>query len=83
NIKENSFDLVVSNPPFHFEHENNIEVALKLFTGVENCLKNGERFLLVANSHLNYSTHLTKLFTSVSVLKQNKKFQIIECIKKR
>ncbi|WP_440121184.1 methyltransferase [Tenacibaculum sp. Ill] len=82
-LKENSFDIVVSNPPFHFEHENNIEVTLNLFKGVENCLKNEGRFLLVANSHLNYSTHLTKLFTSVSVLQQNKKFQIIECIKKR
>ncbi|MEE4000483.1 methyltransferase [Tenacibaculum sp. FZY0031] len=82
-IKENSFDLVVSNPPFHFEYENNIDVALNLFKGVENCLKNNGRFLLVANSHLNYSTHLTKLFSSVSVLQQNKKFQIIECIKKR
>lgn len=82
-LKENSFDLVVSNPPFHFEHENNIEVALKLFKGVEKCLKISGRFLLVANSHLNYSTHLTKLFSSVSVLQQNKKFQIIECIKKR
>ncbi len=82
-LKENSFDLVVSNPPFHFEHENNIEIALNLFKGIENCLKNNGRFLLVANSHLNYSTHLTKLFTSVSVLQQNKKFQIIECIKKR
>ncbi|MDX8553369.1 methyltransferase [Tenacibaculum sp. 1B UA] len=82
-LDKNSFDLVVSNPPFHFEHENNIEVALNLFKGVENCLKNNGRFLLVANSHLNYSTHLTKLFNSVSVLQQNKKFQIIECIKKR
>ncbi|RSC92769.1 methyltransferase [Tenacibaculum singaporense] len=82
-LDKNSFDLVVSNPPFHFEYENNIEVALNLFKGVENCLKNKGRFLLVANSHLNYSTHLTKLFTSVSVLEQNKKFQIIECIKKR
>ncbi|WP_394421588.1 methyltransferase [Tenacibaculum mesophilum] len=82
-VKENSFDLVVSNPPFHFEYENNIEVALNLFKGVENCLKNNGRFLLVANSHLNYSTHLIKLFSSVSVLEQNKKFQIIECIKKR
>ncbi len=82
-VDKNSFDLVVSNPPFHFEHENNIEVALNLFTGVESCLKVNGRFLLVANSHLNYSTHLTKLFSSVSVLQQNKKFQIIECIKKR
>eukprot|EP01090_Pellita_catalonica_P012500 TRINITY_DN2734_c0_g3_i1.p1 TRINITY_DN2734_c0_g3~~TRINITY_DN2734_c0_g3_i1.p1 ORF type:complete len:227 (+),score=42.82 TRINITY_DN2734_c0_g3_i1:857-1537(+) len=82
-VKQNSFDLVVSNPPFHFEYENNIEVALNLFKGVENCLKNNGRFLLVANSHLNYSTHLIKLFSSVSVLEQNKKFQIIECIKKR
>lgn len=82
-LKENSFDLVVSNPPFHFEYENNIEIALNLFKGVEKCLKISGRFLLVANSHLNYSTHLTKLFSSVSVLQQNKKFQIIECIKKR
>lgn len=82
-LDKNSFDLVVSNPPFHFEHENNIEVALNLFRGVESCLKVNGRFLLVANLHLNYSTHLTKLFTSVRVLQQNKKFQIIECIKKR
>ena len=82
-LEEESFDLVVSNPPFHFEHENNIEIALNLFRGVENCLKSNGRFLLVANSHLNYSTHLTLLFESVSILKQNKKFQIIECIKKR
>ncbi|TDQ23845.1 class I SAM-dependent methyltransferase [Tenacibaculum caenipelagi] len=83
NLKENSFDLVVSNPPFHFEHENNIEIALNLFRDVKNCLKTNGRFLLVANSHLNYSTHLSLLFESVSIVKQNKKFQIIECIKKR
>ncbi|CAM1349869.1 class I SAM-dependent methyltransferase [Tenacibaculum crassostreae] len=82
-FKENSFDLVVSNPPFHFEYENNIEVALHLFKGVEKCLKPNGRFLLVANSHLNYSTHLSQLFKVVEVIQQNKKFQIIECIKKR
>ncbi|WP_428742199.1 methyltransferase [Tenacibaculum sp.] len=82
-IEKASFDLVVSNPPFHFEHENNIEIALNLFRGVKDCLKTNGRFLLVANSHLNYSTHLSLLFESVSVVNQNKKFQIIECIKKR
>ncbi|WGH75569.1 methyltransferase [Tenacibaculum tangerinum] len=82
-FKEASFDLVVSNPPFHFEHENNIEIALNLFEGVKKCLSPAGRFVLVANSHLNYSTQLTQLFTSVKILQQNKKFQIIECIKKR
>ncbi len=82
-LKEASFDLAISNPPFHFEHENNIEVALSLFKGVKNCLKPNGRFVLVANSHLNYKTHLNKMFNEVSVLKQNKKFDIIECIKKR
>ncbi len=78
-VEKNSFDLVVSNPPFHFEHENNIEVALNLFKGVQNCLKINGRFLLVANKHLNYKTHLGKLFNEVIVVDSNKKFEIIEC----
>lgn len=82
NFEENTFDLVVSNPPFHFEHENNIEVTLLLFKEVFRILKPKGRLLIVANSHLNYSTHLNKLFKDVVVLQQNKKFQIIQCIKK-
>ena len=80
-LEQNSFDLVVSNPPFHFEHENNIEVALHLFKGVQNCLKPNGRFVLVANKHLNYTTHLKKLFKEVEVVKSNKKFEVIECLK--
>ncbi|MGB1284834.1 MAG: methyltransferase, partial [Polaribacter sp.] len=71
----------VSNPPFHFEHENNIEVALNLFSEVQNCLKLGGRFVLVANKHLNYKTHLDKLFCKTEVLAENKKFVIYECLK--
>lgn len=80
-LNNKSFDLVVSNPPFHFEHENNIEVAYNLFKGVEKCLKNNGRFVLVSNKHLNYKIELKKLFTEVSVLSSNKKFEIIECLK--
>ncbi|WP_233900053.1 class I SAM-dependent methyltransferase [Tenacibaculum piscium] len=80
-LAKESFDLVVSNPPFHFEYENNIEVAISLFKGVANCLKTSGRFVLVANTHLNYTTHLQKLFKEVTILNQNKKFQIIECKK--
>ena len=80
-LEDNSFDLVASNPPFHFEHENNIEVALNLFNGVQNCLRQNGRFVLVANKHLNYSTHLNKLFKEVVIVNSNKKFEVIECLK--
>lgn len=78
-FENESFDLIVSNPPFHFEYENNIEVSLSLFREVERCLKNEGRFLMVANSHLNYKTHLIKIFEKVQVLHSNIKFEIIEC----
>ena len=79
-LKDDSFNLVLSNPPFHFEHENNFEVALSLFKDVCRILKPNGRFILVANSHLNYSIHLNKLFTKVKRLNSNKKFQVIECL---
>ncbi len=75
----NSFDLVVSNPPFHFEHENNIEVSLTLFKKVQKCLRKNGRFVLVANKHLNYKTHLRSFFQTVKELAQNKKFVVYEC----
>ncbi len=80
-LKGENFDLVVSNPPFHFEFENNIEVSLSLFKSVFECLKEGGRFALVANKHLNYKTHLSKIFDSVTTIKENKKFVIYECVK--
>jgi len=73
------FDLVVSNPPFHFEHENNIEITISLFKEVKRCLKVKGRFILVSSKHLNLKTHLVKLFNDVKVIAENKKFEVYEC----
>lgn len=78
---ESFFDLVISNPPFHFGHENNIEVSLDLFHQVYRCLKKGGCFRLVANRHLNYGHHLRKEFSSVHQVAENRKFEILEAIK--
>ena len=43
-LEDEYFDLVVSNPPFHFENETNIEVAIGLFEEVERCLKKDGKF---------------------------------------
>lgn len=77
-MDDQSFDLVVSNPPFHFGHETNIEVSIDLFREVAGVLTKGGRFLCVANQHLGYKPHLKKFFRSVEVLSQNKKFVIYE-----
>ena len=76
-FQDDYFDLVVSNPPFHFEHENTIEIALNLFKGVRRILKSKGEFVLVANKHLNYKTHLRKLFSYVITQHMNSKFEII------
>lgn len=75
-FEANSFDLVVSNPPFHFGNETNIEVSLGLFQEVANILKPGGRFICVANRHLNYKTHLVKNFSSVEIIDQSKKYVV-------
>ena len=74
-----TFDFVVSNPPFHFEHENNIEVSLELFQHVARILDDNGRFQLVANKHLNYLTHLEKYFNEVAIVDENEKYIIYEC----
>ncbi len=81
-ISNNSYDLVISNPPFHFEHENNIEVSLNLFSQVAKILKPKGSFQLVGNKHLNYKTHLSKIFKTIEVVAENDKFVVYHCLKK-
>lgn len=75
-IANNSLDLIVSNPPFHIEHENSIEVALSLFKEVKRCLKPTGRFEMVANRHLPYRFHLKRLFKNVKIVAQNERYII-------
>lgn len=80
-FKDRTFDLIVTNPPFHFEYEINIQIALELFKGCYRCLKNGGNLQLVANKHLNYKVSLEVLFSAVQIVAENKKFIIYKCIK--
>lgn len=79
NFEDDFFDLIVTNPPFHFEYEIDVSVAIQLFKEVKHCLKSGGRFQLVANQHLNYKTHLLPLFNRIDIVAENKKFVVYEC----
>lgn len=80
-LENDSFDLVVSNPPFHFDYETNTEISFSLFSQVAKKLKPGGNFQLVANRHLPYKPELEKLFGHVEVVEQNNKFIIYRCEK--
>lgn len=82
-VKQIDFDLVVSNPPFHFEHETNMEVSVDLFREVAGVLKPGGRFVCVANRHLGYKSYLKKFFTSAEPVARNKKYVVFECRKEK
>ena len=80
-LEEEYFDYVISNPPFHLEHEIDISLPLGLFRGVKRVLKPNGRFQLVANKHLNYKVHLLKIFNTVKIDADNEKFIIYSCWK--
>ncbi|SEP98674.1 class I SAM-dependent methyltransferase [Neolewinella agarilytica] len=73
------FDLIVTNPPFHDGHRNTIDTSLELFAQAKEKLKPQGNFVVVANRHLNYATHLRKLFGEVLSVAENKKFVIYRC----
>lgn len=80
-FENNYFDLIVSNPPFHFEHDININVPITLFSQAYDKLKDGGELQLVANTHLNYATHLVKLFKKVNEVAKNDKYVVYSCVK--
>ena len=78
-IPDTSQELVVINPPFHFGHENTLDVSLSLFGQVNRVLTPGGTFVVVANRHLNYATHLTGLFSGVDTVSETSKYVIYAC----
>jgi len=77
--KGEKFDFIFCNPPFHFEYENNIEISLKLFKEAKGALKIDGSFYVVANTHLNYRSQLSKLFKTAVQLTQSGKYEVIVC----
>jgi 16S rRNA G1207 methylase RsmC len=76
-----TFDLIVTNPPFHFEYEINIQIPISLFRECFRCLKKDGILQLVSSKHLNYKVHLEPLFSAVQIIAENEKFVVYKCIK--
>ncbi|MFT5724527.1 MAG: 23S rRNA (guanine1835-N2)-methyltransferase [Bacteroidia bacterium] len=80
-FEPNSFDIIASNPPFHVEHEIDISLPIRLFREAHTVLKPGGLLQVVANQHLNYKTHLIKIFSKVDVIAEQDKYVVYSCEK--
>ena len=80
-FEEEQFDLVITNPPFHFEYEVDPSIAIQLMSDTYRILSNRGRLIIVANRHLNYKSQLSKYYSEVNIINENYKFIIYEALK--
>ncbi|MCK5856055.1 MAG: methyltransferase [Bacteroidales bacterium] len=80
-FEDKTFDLVVSNPPFHFDYEINTEITMDFFEQAYTVLKPNGRFILVFNRHLRYNSLLKRIFSQVNVMVDSPKFMVMECVR--
>lgn len=78
-ITPERFDLIVTNPPFHDGHRNDMTTSLDLFRQARKRLSPAGHLVIVANQHLNYATHLKREFREAVEVARNRKFVIYRC----
>ncbi len=79
----NSADFIVCNPPFHQSHDLSIDTALKMFHQSFATLVKGGYFLVIANRHLPYRSHLKRIFNNVETIASNRKFNLFLMVKSK
>lgn len=82
-IADASLDLIVSNPPFHFDYEINTETTFRLFYESKTKLAPKGRLVIVANRHLNYRSFLKTIFPRIEIIGENPKYVVLECYQQR
>ena len=74
---DGSFDLVISNPPFHVGHREDATLSQRLLQDVGNFLAPGGSLLLVVNRHLRYRAWLEAGFRDSRVVASTSRFEVL------
>jgi 16S rRNA (guanine1207-N2)-methyltransferase len=77
-----SYDVIVTNPPFHTHHgAEKLDIGRRFIAVAAAALKPGGSLWLVANRHLPYEQILDASFGRVRMVKQEQGFKIIEAVR--
>jgi len=74
---QDSYDLVISNPPIHAGVKTDNHMSQHLLESVHEYIKPNGSMIIVANRHLPYEKWLAQTFNTVSELASNDHFKVI------
>jgi len=81
-IPDNSVDLVLCNPPFHFQNIQSREPAAFMFAEALRVLTPGGCIQIVGNSHLGYHKLLDEYFDRIKEVYRDRKFTVLRAEKR-
>ncbi|OEO29660.1 hypothetical protein VW23_001855 [Devosia insulae DS-56] len=76
-VGRGSYDWIVTNPPFHREGIQDVELGATFLNVAAAALRSGGKLVFVANRHLPYERTLKASFKTVSVLAENGTFKVL------
>lgn len=71
-----SADVILFNPPFHSGAAVHSDTSMRLFEDAARVLKKGGELWVVANRHLGYQTHLTRIVGETREVSRSPKFTV-------
>jgi 16S rRNA (guanine1207-N2)-methyltransferase len=72
-----TYDLILSNPPFHTGSAVDYSASHAIFAQCKNSLNSSGKLILVANRFIRYDHLLEKLFKSVKILQRTNRYHIV------
>lgn len=76
-VREEQFDLVVTNPPFHVGKATELDVPTQFILDAWHVLKRGGRLALVANRTLPYERVIRDTFGNLTTLHDGARFKVL------
>jgi 16S rRNA (guanine1207-N2)-methyltransferase len=81
-VKTSSFDVVVTNPPFHVGRRAEFDIASQFIRDAWEVLKPGGRLYLVANQRLPYENTIRDCFGGFRVEREDHGYKVLSSVKK-
>jgi 16S rRNA (guanine1207-N2)-methyltransferase len=81
-VRDLSFDVVISNPPFHREQATTYAVAAQIIREAARLLRRHGRLYLVANAFLKYRTLIEAAFGNADLVRQDNRYTVWSAVRR-